>query len=81
MKQQQILEIKKSIKNQAANIAILGAGGLGMAAIQILSKKKEMKPAAIADKTGCLVDLGGITPQILENNTYSSFRLLMPNQH
>jgi len=67
MKQQQILEIKNSTNNQAANIAILGAGGLGMAAIEILAKKKEMKLTAIADKTGCLVDLGGINPQILEN--------------
>jgi hypothetical protein len=67
MKQQQILELKKPIKNRAANIAVLGAGGLGMAAAKMIAGKKEMKLAAIADKGGCLVDLDGIDSMHLGN--------------
>ncbi len=65
MKQQQILKIKKS--KGTANIAVLGAGGLGMAAARIISKKKEMRIAAIADKTGFLLDPEGINPLLLED--------------
>jgi hypothetical protein len=67
MKQQQILKTREKIVNKA-NIAVLGAGGLGMAAAKIIAGKKEMKLVAIADKSGCLVDLDGIDPKSLENN-------------
>lgn len=67
MKQQQILELKKPIKNRAANIAVLGAGGLGMAAAKMIAGKKEMKLVAIADKGGCLVDPDGIDSMCLGN--------------
>ncbi len=65
MKQQQILQTKKS--KGMANIAVLGAGGLGTAAAQIISKKKEMRLAAIADKTGFALDFEGINPLLLED--------------
>ncbi len=61
--QQQIIQTKKSMDK--ANIAVLGAGGLGMAAAKIISMKKEMRLAAIADKTGFVVDFEGIDPQLL----------------
>ncbi len=67
MKQQQILELKKSIKNRAANIAILGAGGLGMAAAKMIAGKKEMKLVAIADKSGYLVEFEGIESHRLQD--------------
>jgi len=67
MKQQQVLKIREPVKKQAASIAILGAGGLGMAAAKILSRKKEMKLTAIADKTGYVIDPEGIDPGLLEN--------------
>ncbi len=63
--QQQLLKKKPELK--VANIGILGAGGLGMAAAKILSRKKEMRLAAIADKTGIVIDFDGINPHILEN--------------
>ncbi len=63
--QQQIIQTKKS--GSVAKIAVLGAGGLGMAAARIISMKKEMRLAAIADKTGFVVDFEGIDPQLLEN--------------
>lgn len=63
--QQQLLKKKPEVK--AANIGVLGAGGLGMAAAKILSRKKEMRLAAIADKTGIVIDFDGINPHILEN--------------
>ncbi|NJD52057.1 MAG: saccharopine dehydrogenase-like oxidoreductase [Candidatus Methanoperedens sp.] len=53
--------------NETANIAVLGAGGLGMAAAKILGRKKEMRLAAIADKTGYIIDHNGIDPELLEN--------------
>ncbi len=72
MKHQQVLEMRKSTNrdptnNHAAGIAVLGAGGLGMAAAKIIAKKKEMKLAAIADKTGYVIDIDGINPELLEN--------------
>ena len=66
MKQQQVLKLKRSTRNETANIAVLGAGGLGMAAAKMLAKKKEMRLAAIADKTGYLIDPRGIDPVLLE---------------
>ena len=66
MKQQQVLKFKRSDRNETANIAVLGAGGLGMAAAKMLSEKKEMRLAAIADKTGYIKDPGGIDPGLLE---------------
>lgn len=63
---QQVLQIRKS-KNKVAKIAVLGAGGLGMAAARMLSQKKEMKLAAIADKAGLVLDPEGINPELLEN--------------
>ncbi len=66
MIQQQVLKLKRSNKNETANIAVLGAGGLGMAAAKMLAKKKEMRLAAIADKTGYIIDPGGIDPGLLE---------------
>ncbi len=66
MKQQQIFQTGKS-RTKIANIAVLGAGGLGIAASRMLAQKKEMRLAAIADKTGYVIDSGGINPQILEN--------------
>ena len=48
---QQILKIQKP-QQKVANIGVLGAGGLGMAAVRMLAGKKEMRLAAIADKTG-----------------------------
>ncbi|CAG0966768.1 MAG: hypothetical protein OIN86_06040 [Candidatus Methanoperedens sp.] len=66
MKQQQVLKLKRSTRNETANIAVLGAGGLGMAAAKMLAKKKEMRLAAIADKTGYIIDPRGIDPVLLE---------------
>jgi len=66
MKQQQVLKLKRSNRNETANIAVLGAGGLGMAATKMLAKKKEMRLAAIADKTGYIIDPRGIDPALLE---------------
>lgn len=65
MRQVQIIKPKKQNRNEIANIAVLGAGGLGMAAAKILARKKEMRLAAIADKTGYIVDLEGIDPGLL----------------
>lgn len=62
---QQVVQIRKS-KAEAAKIAVLGAGGLGMAAARMLAQKKEMKLAAIADKTGFLINPEGINPLLLE---------------
>ncbi|MDD5474363.1 MAG: hypothetical protein PHU34_09490 [Candidatus Methanoperedens sp.] len=59
MKQQQILKTKGKTVNKS-NIAVLGAGGLGMAAAKMIAGKKEMKLVAIADKGGYLVDFEGI---------------------
>ena len=42
------------------NIAILGAGGLGKAAAQIISFKAEMKLVAIADAEGVAIDPSGL---------------------
>lgn len=68
MKQQQVIQrTKKSTINHAANIAVLGAGGLGKAAAAIIAKKKEMKLVAIADKSGMAIDFEGIDPGLLEN--------------
>lgn len=66
MKQQQILKLKRTNTNEPASIAVLGAGGLGMAAAKMLARKKEMKLSAIADKTGYIIDHEGIDPKILE---------------
>jgi hypothetical protein len=66
MKQQQIMKSREKILSKA-NIAVLGAGGLGMAAARMIAGKKEMKLVAIADKSGCLVDPDGIDPKSLEN--------------
>ncbi|MCX9074526.1 MAG: hypothetical protein OIN88_07690 [Candidatus Methanoperedens sp.] len=63
---QQVLQIKRS-EDRVANIAVLGAGGLGTAAARMLAMKKEMRLAGIADKTGYVVDLEGIDPELLEN--------------
>lgn len=66
MEQLQILKLKKPKVSEAANIAVLGAGGLGMAAARILARKKEMRLAAIADRTGYIIDFNGIDPGPLE---------------
>ncbi len=66
MKQQQILKTKNETVNKA-NIAVLGAGGLGTAAANMIAGKKEMRLVAIADKTGYLIDPDGIDPVSLEN--------------
>ncbi len=66
MKQQQILKTKEKTVSKA-NIAVLGAGGLGTAAANMIAGKKEMRLVAIADKTGCLIDPDGIDPMSLEN--------------
>ncbi len=66
MEQLQVLKLKKPIRKETANIAVLGAGGLGMAAAKILAHKKEMRLAAIADKTGYIIDHKGIYPELLE---------------
>ena len=63
---QQLIQIQKQRK-KVANIGVLGAGGLGMAAVRMLAMKKEMRLTAIADKTGFLKDTDGIDPRILEN--------------
>jgi hypothetical protein len=42
------------------NIAILGAGGLGKAAAQIIEKKKDMTLVAVADAGGFVYDESGI---------------------
>jgi hypothetical protein len=62
---QEILQIPKT-RTKVANIGVLGAGGLGMAAARMLAKKKEMRFAAIADKTGFVMDPEGIDPSLLE---------------
>ncbi len=65
MKQQQVF--RQNEKSAAANIAVLGAGGLGMAAARIIAQKKEMRLVAIADKTGFLTDAKGINPEVLDD--------------
>jgi len=47
-------------------IAVLGAGGLGRACIDIVSKKKEMKIVAICDSHGYLYSRSGITLRDLD---------------
>ena len=42
-------------------IAVLGAGGLGRACVDLVSKKKEMKIVAICDSQGYLYSKKGIT--------------------
>ncbi len=64
MKQKQILKTKGKQVNKS-NIAVLGAGGLGMAAAKMIAGKKEMKLVAIADKDGYLIDSEGIDLQCL----------------
>ncbi len=66
MKQQQIFKTKEKAVSKA-NIAVLGAGGLGTAAANMIAGKKEMRLVAIADKTGYLIDPDGIDPRSLEN--------------
>ncbi|CAG0968385.1 MAG: hypothetical protein OIN86_05645 [Candidatus Methanoperedens sp.] len=63
---QQLMQIQKQRK-KVANIGVLGAGGLGMAAVRMLAMKKEMRLTAIADKTGFVIDPDGIDPCSLEN--------------
>jgi len=63
---QQLIQIQKQQK-KVANIGVLGAGGLGMAAVRMLAMKKEMRLTAIADKTGFLIDPNGIYPCSLES--------------
>lgn len=46
-------------------IAILGAGGLGKAAAQIIEKKSEMTLVAVADAGGFVYDAGGIKAEEL----------------
>ncbi len=69
--EQQLLQIRKSekikLEKKVANIAVLGAGGLGMAAAKILSQKREMKLCAIADKTGLVINPEGIDARLLED--------------
>lgn len=62
--EQQLL-IKRT-KAEAARIAVLGAGGLGMAAARMLAQKKEMRLSAIADKTGFVIDAKGIDAGALD---------------
>ncbi|MCZ7381375.1 MAG: hypothetical protein O8C64_07385 [Candidatus Methanoperedens sp.] len=66
MKQKRTLKTEGKTVNKS-NIAVLGAGGLGMAAAKMIAEKKEMKLVAIADKGGCLIDSEGIDPQRLLN--------------
>jgi hypothetical protein len=63
---QQLIQIQKQQK-KVANIGVLGAGGLGMAAVRMLAMKKEMRLTAIADKTGFVIDPDGIDPCSLES--------------
>ncbi|VVB89811.1 Uncharacterised protein [uncultured archaeon] len=63
---QQLIQIQKPRK-KVANIGVLGAGGLGMAAVRMLAMKKEMRLTAIADKTGFVIDHDGIDLCSLEN--------------
>ena len=63
---QQLIQIQKQRK-KVANIGVLGAGGLGMAAVRMLAMKKEMRLTAIADKTGFVIDPDGIDPCSLES--------------
>ncbi len=66
--EQQVLQVRRSrskSRTGTANIAVLGAGGLGMAAARMLTQKKEMRLSAIADKTGFVIEPEGIDPQAL----------------
>jgi len=63
----QYLIQRQKPQQKVAKIGILGAGGLGMAAVRMLAKKKEMRLTAIADKTGFAIDPDGIDPSSLEN--------------
>lgn len=63
---QQLIHMQKPRK-EVANIGVLGAGGLGMAAVRMLAMKKEMRLVAIADKAGFVIDPDGIDPRSLEN--------------
>ncbi len=63
---QDVIQLEKE-HTIAANIAVLGAGGLGKAAARMIAQKKEMRLAAIADKTGVVVDRKGIDPALLED--------------
>ena len=65
--QQQVLQTRKQMKSPAS-IAVLGAGGLGMAAARMLTQKSEMELVAIADKSGAVVNPDGIDAALLETN-------------
>lgn len=68
MEQKQMIKPRNlDLEPKFARIAVLGAGGLGMAAAKMLSMKKEMKLTAIADKTGFVIDPDGIDARLLEN--------------
>lgn len=66
MKQQHILKTEGKTINKS-NIAVLGAGGLGMAAAKMIAEKEEMRLVAIADKGGYLVDVEGIESHYLRD--------------
>lgn len=53
-------EDKVALKSEMYNIAVLGAGGLGMAAAGIINGKKEMKLTGIVDKLGYAIDHKGL---------------------
>jgi len=53
--------MKMSNNKEIMNIAILGAGGLGKAAAQIIDQKKEMTLVALADANGFIYDENGIS--------------------
>ncbi len=48
-----------------ARVAVLGAGGLGMAAAQMLSQKRSLQLVAIADKGGAAIDPTGLSVEEL----------------
>ncbi len=73
------------------NVGILGLGGLGKAAAQVLSQKQEMRLVAVCDRSGYAYDPQGLdyrqltlTPadngiQILQQKPIDAFFLALPN--
>ncbi|MFN3360541.1 MAG: saccharopine dehydrogenase-like oxidoreductase [Pseudanabaenaceae cyanobacterium] len=78
-------------RSKMINVGILGLGGLGKAAAQVLSQKQEMRLVAVCDRSGYAYDPQGLdyrqltlTPadngiQILQQKPIDAFFLALPN--
>lgn len=60
-KQIQTQKTEHTPQTQPARVAVLGAGGLGMAAAHLLSMKQSLQLVAIADRGGAAIDPAGLS--------------------